>query len=116
MNETYASVEPGRDEVDAYDGATLVEFGSPGCGHCRMAQPMIAAAMEDHPQVRHLKIEDGSGRRLGRSFKVKLWPTLVFMKAGEEIARLVRPRDTRSISEALGQIDPVAAGSAAGAG
>ena len=114
MNETYASVEPGRDEVDAYDGATVVEFGSPGCGHCRMAQPMIAAAMEVHPQVRHLKIEDGSGRRLGRSFKVKLWPTLVFMKAGQEIARLVRPRDAGSIREALGQIDPVDARSATG--
>ena len=110
MNETYASVEPGREEVDAYDGATVVEFGSPFCGHCRMAQPLIATAMQDHPQVRHLKIEDGSGRRLGRSFKVKLWPTLVFMKAGQEIARLVRPRDAGSISEALGQIDPVAAG------
>ena len=91
-------------------GATVVEFGSPLCGHCRMAQPLIATAMQDHPQVRHLKIEDGSGRRLGRSFKVKLWPTLVFMKAGKEVARLVRPLDAGSISEALGQIDPVAAG------
>ena len=115
MNETYASVEPGRDEVDAYDGATVVEFGSPWCGHCRMAQPLIARAMEDHPRVRYLKIEDGSGRRLGRSFKVKLWPTLVFMKAGQEVARLVRPRDAGLISQALGQIDSGAAGAAAAA-
>ena len=106
MNETYAAVEPSRDEVDAYDGATVVEFGSPWCGHCRMAQPLIATAMEGHPKVRHLKIEDGSGRRLGRSFKVKLWPTLVFMKDGQEVAKLVRPRDAKPISDALAQIDP----------
>jgi thioredoxin 1 len=37
--------------------------------------------------VRHVKVEDGSGRRLGRSFGVKLWPTLVFLRDGREVAR-----------------------------
>lgn len=104
----YEAVEPTRDAVDRFPGATLIEFGSPWCGHCRAAEPLIEKALRDHPDVRHLRIEDGSGKRLGRSFKVKLWPTLVFMKAGQEIGRLVRPRDEKPIREALGQIDPVA--------
>ena len=106
MNEYYAPVEPTREAVDQLAGPTLVEFGSPGCGHCRAAQPRIAAALAGHPKVRHLKIEDGSGKPLGRSFKVKLWPTLVFMDAGREVARLVRPQDTEPIGEALAKIDP----------
>lgn len=106
MNESYAPVEPTREAVDQLAGPTLVEFGSPGCGHCRAAQPRIAAALAGHPKVRHLKIEDGSGKPLGRSFKVKLWPTLVFMDAGREVARLVRPQDTEPIGEALAKIDP----------
>lgn len=42
--------------------------------------------------------EDGSGRPLGRSFRVKLWPTLVFLKDGKEIERVVRPTDTGAIA------------------
>jgi thioredoxin 1 len=42
--------------------------------------------------VRHVKIEDASGKRLGRSFKVKLWPTLISLVDGREVARVVRPR------------------------
>jgi len=106
MSQDYASVEPAREAIDKLEGPTLVEFGSPTCGHCRAAQPLIAAALAAHPKVRRIKIEDGSGRPLGRSFKVKLWPTLVFMNGGKEIGRLVRPREEAPISEALKGIDP----------
>jgi thioredoxin 1 len=104
INEEYTAHEPERTEVDQLIGATLLEFGSPGCGHCHAAQPLLAAAFAAHPDVRHIKIADGSGRPLGRSFKVKLWPTLVFLRDGHEIARLVRPGDASSIASALDQI------------
>ena len=90
--------------MDALAGATVLEFGSPWCGFCRMAQPHIAQAFAGHDGVRHLKIADASGRRLGRSFKVKLWPTLVFMRDGAEVSRLVRPGDAAAIGAALARI------------
>ena len=105
MNEVYAATESARKQIDALDGATLLEFGSPTCGHCRAAQPLVASALVNHPRVRHLKIADGSGRPLGRSFRVKLWPTLVFLRNGRETARLVRPDDVSAIRKALEQID-----------
>jgi thioredoxin 1 len=101
----YESIEPTRAEVDALPGPALLEFGTPWCGFCRAAQPAIAIAMAAHPAVRHLRVEDGSGRRLGRSFAVKLWPTLVFLRDGQEVARLVRPREPAAIAEALAGID-----------
>jgi thioredoxin 1 len=94
-----------RADVDALKGPAVVEFGTSWCGHCRAAQPVIASALANHPRVRHIKIEDGSGRRLGRSFTVKLWPTLIFLSDGKEVARLVRPRDASDIASALRQID-----------
>lgn len=105
MSTEYAEKEPARAEVDALSGPTLLEFGSPWCGHCRRAQPLIAEAMASHPGVRHLKIADASGRRLGRSFAVKLWPTLVFLSGGREVARLIRPTEAGSIACELARID-----------
>ena len=105
MNTAYATVEPARSEVDALPGPTVIEFGAPWCGICRAAQPMFAAALYAHPAVRHLKIEDGPGRPLGRSFRIKLWPTLVFLREGQELAKLVRPDESAQIKEALAQID-----------
>ena len=97
--------EPTRSEVDALTGATVIEFGASWCGVCRATQPAIAAALAQHPAVRHLKVEDGPGRPLGRSFRVKLWPTLVFLRNGREIDRLIRPRDAASITRALAAIE-----------
>ena len=99
--EAYSSVEPSRADVDALPGTTLLEFGSNTCGICRRAQPHIAQALQEAPALRHLKIEDGSGRPLGRSFGVKLWPTLVVLRDGKETARVVRPVDSTAVREAL---------------
>ena len=104
MERSYAAVEPARSEIDALSAPVLVEFGAPWCGFCQAAQEPLAEAMAQYPQVMHFKIEDGKGRRLGRSFGVKLWPTLVFMNGGKEVARLVRPDNAGEIRDALKHI------------
>jgi thioredoxin 1 len=101
-----SSGEPTRAEIDALAGATLLEFGTSWCGHCRAARPLITEALAAHRGVRHVRVEDGSGLPLGRSFGVKLWPTLVFLVEGQEVARLVRPRNRRAIDAALDAISP----------
>lgn len=106
MQHAYNPTAPARDELDAMPGASVIEFGTDWCGHCQRAQPLIAAAFADHPGLRHLKVEDGPGRRLGRSFRVKLWPTLVFLRDGEEVARLVRPTDEAAIRQAMAEVVP----------
>lgn len=98
---THAPQEPTRAEVDALAGDALLEFGTPWCGHCIAAQPLLETALAGHAGVRHLKVEDGRGQPLGRSFRIKLWPTLIFLRDGEEVARLVRPTHPDELEKAM---------------
>lgn len=105
MNENHAAAEPSRAEIDSLEAPAVLEFGTGWCGYCKAAQPLLAAAFAAHPRVRHIKVEDGKGRPLGRSFKVKLWPTLIFLSRGREVARLVRPGSADEIRHELARID-----------
>lgn len=101
MTQRYATAQPSRDEIDALPGATVLQFGTDWCGYCRAAERYVDPALADADGVRHLMVEDGKGRPLGRSFRVRLWPTLVFLKDGVEVARLVRPTSRQAVDEAL---------------
>jgi thioredoxin 1 len=92
---------PSRAEVDALPGLTLLEFGTDWCGHCRAAQGLVAEALAQQPQWQHLKVEDGSGHALGRSYRVKLWPTLLVLRDGQEVARVVRPTAVQDVLAVL---------------
>ena len=92
---------PSLVEVQALPGLVLLEFGTEWCGHCRAAQALIAQALATHSQWQHLKIEDGPGRALGRHYRVKLWPTLVVLRDGQEVGRLVRPAAVEDVVTVL---------------
>ncbi|WP_322012309.1 thioredoxin family protein [Paraburkholderia sp. J12] len=102
---SYATNAPARKEVDAMTGPAVLEFGTNWCGYCQGAQPLIGAAFAQHPEVRHLKVEDGPGRALGRSFRVKLWPTLIFLRDGVEVARIVRPTKAFELDDAFAALE-----------
>ena len=101
MSQPYAVAQPERSAIDALDGVVALEFGADWCGHCRNAAPHIASALSAFPAAQHIKVEDGSGRPLGRSFRVKLWPTLIIVRHGHELARVVRPADAEEVRQAL---------------
>ena len=93
------------EQIEHTSGPMLLEFGAEWCGYCQAAQPLIKTALNKHPNVRHIKIEDGKGKRLGRQFGIKLWPSLIFLQDGKEIARLVRPDNAAVITQHLDQLD-----------
>ena len=101
MDHDYDKPEPTRDEVDKWAGPAVLEFGAGWCGFCQGAQPAIEEALADYPAVKHVKVGDGPGKPLGRSYRVKLWPTLVFLKDGQEVARAVRPSAADEIRRGL---------------
>ena len=104
-----------REQVDMLVGATVLEFGTGWCGYCQAARPLIDRVLAEHPEVRHVQVEDGKGKRLGRSFGVKLWPTFVFYRDGSELARVVRPRDIDELRDAMAKVVTMASSELAAA-
>lgn len=90
-----------KNYIEQLSGLTLLEFGASWCSYCQAAAPDIVSALSEHPQIQHIKIEDGKGQPLGRSYRVKLWPTLILLKNGTEIGRLVRPQSAEDINDML---------------
>jgi thioredoxin len=88
----YAKPEPMREDIDRLLGPVLLEFGTGWCPHCQAIQQPLETLLMSFPQVRHIKVEDGKGRPLGRSFRVKLWPNLVFLRDGQVVMQLARPQ------------------------
>ena len=103
-----ADQSPTRDQVNAMPGPVLVEFGTDWCGHCRALAPEVARHLAASPQVKHVKVEDGPGRPLGRSFHVRLWPNLVFMQDGAVVRQLSRPSH-QQLREAFAAVAPAPA-------
>jgi thioredoxin 1 len=101
MDRDYDKPEPARADVDAWSGPAVLEFGAAWCGFCQAAQQAIEQALADFPQVKHVKVGDGPGKPLGRSYRVKLWPTLIFLKNGQEVDRIVRPADAEDVRRGL---------------
>ncbi len=98
--------EPTREEIDQSEGPILLEFGASWCPHCQALAPKLAGILGDYPEIRHIKVEDGPGRLLGRSFRVKIWPNLVFLRDGQVVKQLARP-DADEVAEGLRAIlDP----------
>ncbi|MEN9904113.1 MAG: hypothetical protein RLZZ555_678 [Pseudomonadota bacterium] len=97
----YSADAPTRGEVDSRAGMVLLDFGTNWCGHCQAAQQPLYEALAAHPGLEHVRVEDGPGRPLGRSYRVKLWPTLILLRDGHEVARLVRPTETLAVANWL---------------
>ncbi|GLC94279.1 thiol reductase thioredoxin [Cupriavidus sp. TA19] len=93
-----------RSEVDALAGVAVLDFGARWCGIGRGSEAVIRSVFTLHPDLAHIKIEDGPGLPLGRSNRVRMWPTLIFLRDGKELARLVRPTSARHISEAVARL------------
>jgi thioredoxin 1 len=92
--------EPTRAEIDDSKGPVLLEFGASWCPYCQALAPQLAGLLGDYPGIRHIKVEDGPGRLLGRSFRVKIWPNLVFLRDGQVINQLARP-DEEEVEQGL---------------
>ena len=69
FNPQYSEDEPTIGQIRALAGYAVLEFGVPWCGHCQKAAQATQDVLSTHA-LPHIKVFDGKGKPLGRSFKI----------------------------------------------
>ena len=81
-------------------GLWLADFYADWCGPCRMLAPVIdEVAGELQGKVGFIKVDVDASQKTASQFEVTSVPTIVLIKDGKEVGRLVGLRDAEKIKE-----------------
>lgn len=85
------------------EGVAMVDFWAPWCPPCRAVGPIVdSLAAEYRGRATVAKVNTDESPRVASGFGVRSIPTIVFLKDGKEVGRVVglRPKE-----ELAGQLD-----------
>ncbi|MDE8701789.1 thioredoxin family protein [Adlercreutzia equolifaciens] len=88
-------------EVTEAAGRVLVDFWSPGCGPCRVMEPVLANVASRHPDVKFAKMNAAENPDVAWAFNVVAVPTLVLFENGCPLADLTGAVPAQRIDELL---------------
>lgn len=89
-------------EIMMHTGVVLVDFYADWCGPCKMVSPIVDEIAEEYESIKVGKINVDESPELAVSFGVVSIPTLVALKDGKELTRIVGYRPKEDILEELG--------------
>jgi thioredoxin 2 len=93
-------------EVERSPLPVLLDFWAPWCGPCRILAPTLDQLASDLAgQVRIAKINVDENPRTPARFSVDSFPTLLVLRAGREVDRLIGLRSKAEIQQWLDQIN-----------
>lgn len=91
-----------KEEIFKTGKLVLVDFFATWCGPCRMLAPeleKVAEAVKDFAEV--VKVDVDENRNLAKEYGVMSVPTLVVVKDGEQLDRVVGFRQSKDLVQLL---------------
>lgn len=76
-------------EVIESDKPVLIDFFATWCGPCKMVSPVVDEIANERSDIKVCKLDVDKNLDLARTFQVMSVPTLVAMKNGEIINKIV---------------------------
>jgi thioredoxin 2 len=94
-----------KDEVDRSPLPVLLDMWAPWCGPCRMITPLMEElAMEMAGRVRFAKLNVDENPATAARFNVRSIPTLLVLKSGKEVDRIVGVQPKAEITRRLDRV------------
>jgi thioredoxin 1 len=88
--------------LGANDRLAIIDFSAPWCGPCRVLEPILGElAAELQGRVDFFKVDVDRSQQLAIRYGVQAVPTLVFLRAGRVVDRLVGLPPKQTLAERI---------------
>lgn len=81
------------------DGLVLVDFYAEWCGPCKMLSPVLEQINKENKDVKVVKVNIDDSRRIASYYQIQSIPTLVLLKNGEFVRRMIGFNPKKKIEE-----------------
>ncbi len=85
------------------EGFTIVDFYSTTCVPCKMLSRVLEDLTLDYPFLNIVKVNITDEPKLGRDHGIEAVPTVLFMKDGQELEKVVGLMDEDELEEKISQ-------------
>lgn len=110
-NVTEVSVEQFDKDVLTSPTPVVVDFYAPWCGPCRMLAPVLDVVSQKFAgRARFVKVNVDNAGELAERYNVSGVPTVLFMRDGVEVDRVVGFVPPQVIASKVERLTPVAVG------
>jgi len=93
---------PAFEALAALPGVTAIDFTAAWCAPCKAMEPILAAlATEYHGRARVVAVDVNDEPILAERYGVRSMPTLVILRDGREVGRVVGSRPRKFVAGIL---------------